>query len=69
VEVKSAGDLMYFTYFMVDWAKVKQSDSDIPCTTCGGKMMVGDRAVDLKGNKYDCYVCHVDKRVVWVKVP
>jgi hypothetical protein len=67
MRVESAGDLIYFTYFMVKWDDVKQERSDVSCTNCGRPMNRAEPAVDSKGQKYDCYVCHTDKQVVWVK--
>jgi hypothetical protein len=67
MKVGSAGDLIYWTYFMIDWSKVKQLPSDQPCAQCGALMAKGEQAEDSRGQRYDCYVCHTDKRVVWVK--
>jgi hypothetical protein len=65
--VEKAGDLIFWTYFMIDWHKVKQEPSDMKCTECGQSMNRVEPAIDSKGQKYDGYVCHRDKRVVWVK--
>lgn len=67
MKVKDGGDLIYMTYFMIDWTKVKQEESDVRCADCGNPMNLAEPAVDGKGQKYDGYVCHRDKRVVWVR--
>jgi formylmethanofuran dehydrogenase subunit E len=67
VRVKDGGELIYMTYYMVDWTKVKQEPSDVRCADCGEPMNLAEPAVDAKGQKYDCYVCHKDRRVVWVR--
>ncbi len=67
MKIESASDLVYWTYFMVDWDKTKQEPSDAKCSECGRGMAKGEPAVDMKGTRYDCYVCHKDKKVYWVR--
>jgi DNA-directed RNA polymerase subunit RPC12/RpoP len=67
VKIENAGDLIFFTYFMIDWEKVGQTPSDQKCAECGRSMMKSEPAVDSKGQKYDGYVCHTDKRLIWIK--
>jgi hypothetical protein len=67
VRVEKSGDLIFWTYYMIDWEKVKQLPSDMKCAECGRPMSLVEPAIDSKGKKYDGYVCHTDKRVVWVK--
>ena len=67
MKIENAGDLIYWTYFMIDWSKVQQEPSDQRCAECGELMMKAEPAVDAKGQRFDGYVCHKDKRVVWVK--
>ncbi len=67
MRVEKAGDLIYLTYFMIRWDKVKQTPSDQKCSECGNPMNKAEQAVDSKGQKYDGYVCHTDKRVIWVR--
>ena len=67
MRVDNAGDLIYWTYFMVDWEKVGQVPSDQKCAQCGKIMLKVEPAVDPKGASYDGYVCHDDKRLVWVR--
>lgn len=64
---EEGGDLIHLTYFMVDWKKVKQRPSDIRCADCGRPMDIVEPVADSKGRKYDGYVCHADKRLLWVK--
>ncbi len=67
MKIEKAGDLIYWTYFMINWDKVKQSPSDQKCSECGSTMNKTEQAVDSKGQRYDGYVCHTDKRLIWVK--
>jgi len=67
MKVENAGDLVYWTYYMIDWRKVSQVPSDQNCAECGQLMKKGEQAIDPKGNRFDCYVCHNDKRVIWLK--
>ena len=67
MKVESAGDLINWTYFMVDWKKASQKPSDVKCSDCGALMNLVEPAVDSAGRVYDGYVCHPDKRLVWVR--
>jgi hypothetical protein len=58
---------LYLTYFMLDWDKVQQSPCDQKCAECGGAMSKTEPVVDSKGLEYEGYVCHLDKRVVWLR--
>ena len=69
MKIKDSGDLIYWTYYMVDWSKVKEEPSDIPCTECGAMMAKAEPAVDSRGLRYDGYVCHKDKKLIWVRSP
>ena len=67
MRVEKAGDLMFFTYYMIKWDRVKQEPSDVRCTDCGQSMYQAEPAIDSMGHRYDGYVCHTDKRLIWVK--
>ena len=67
VRIESASDLIYWTYYMMKWDKVAQEDSDQKCSECGRLMKKVEPAEDAKSQKYDGYVCHDDKRLIWVK--
>jgi uncharacterized protein with PIN domain len=69
VKIKKGGDLIFWTYYMVDWSSVVQTPSDHRCVQCGGKMMKVGPVEDAKGSKYDGLVCHTCKRVVWATGP
>jgi hypothetical protein len=58
---------MFLTYFMLDWSKIGQESSDQKCTECGGTMRATEPLIDKTGLAYVGYVCHSDKRVIWVK--
>jgi ribosomal protein S27AE len=68
MKVERAGDLVFWTYYMIDWEKVQQTPSDQTCSECGNLMNKAEQAVDPKGQRFDCYVCHTNKQVIWVKV-
>ena len=67
--MKSGTDVspMHMTYFMMNWDKVKQILSDQKCSQCGRTMNLVEQPLDYKGQKYHGYVCHTDKRLIWVK--
>ncbi len=67
--MKSDISPMFLTYFMLKWDEVRQSDCDQKCTDCGGPLKRTEPVEDKKGQRYEGYVCHSDKRVTWVKVP
>ncbi len=67
MRIDKSGDLIFQTYYMVDWNHVKQEASDVKCAECGSGMNRVEPAVDSKGQKYDGYVCHTDKRLLWVR--
>jgi hypothetical protein len=69
VRVDNAGDLIFMTYYMVDWSKARQEASDLRCAECGALMNKVEAAVDSSGKKYDGYVCHTDKRLIWARAP
>jgi DNA-directed RNA polymerase subunit RPC12/RpoP len=67
VKVERSGDLIFWTYYMVDWGKVAQIPSDVKCLQCGEPMSNVEPVTDSKGKSYDGLVCHRCKRVIWVK--
>ncbi len=67
MEIEDASELIYFTYFMLDWTKVIQSASNTDCATCGRKMNAVEEVKDKKGLRYEGRVCHHCKSVFWVK--
>ncbi len=67
MRVERASDLIYWTYHMINWDKVTQTPSDQKCSECGKPMNKAEQAIDSKGHRYDGYVCHTEKRVIWVK--
>lgn len=58
---------MFWTYFMIDWTKVRQGASDQKCTTCGLLMKSVETVTDGKGLEYDGVVCHNCKSVIWFR--
>jgi len=67
VRVARAGDLMFATYFMVDWKKEKAGPSDQRCAQCGSNMGRLEASVDEGGAGYEGLVCHSCKRLTWVR--
>jgi len=67
MRVENAADLIHWTYYMMDWKKVQQWPSDVKCADCGKAMNQVEPAEDPAGRSYDGYVCHSDKRLLWVK--
>ncbi|HEV2226524.1 MAG TPA: hypothetical protein VGR56_06945 [Nitrososphaerales archaeon] len=67
--MKSNVSPMFLTYFMVNWDKMEQHQSDQRCTLCGGPMKRTEEVTDEKGLSYEGYVCHADKSVIWVRTP
>lgn len=65
--MKSDISPMFLTYYMLKWNEIEQEDSDQRCTECGLPMKKTERVIDPKGLGYEGYVCHVDKRVTWVR--
>ncbi len=68
LKIEKSGDLIYWTYFMIDWSRVKQGASDQTCTNCGGPMKSVEMVVDGKGLHYGGVVCHTCKSLVWLKM-
>jgi uncharacterized protein with PIN domain len=67
VRIRRAGDLIYWTYFMVDWKGVAQTPSDQVCVQCGKPMLKIGPVEDPKGRKFDGLVCHGCRRLLWAR--
>jgi hypothetical protein len=67
LEIDDAGELLFRTYFMVDWTAVRQTGSDLRCVTCGGQMKGVEPIRDKRGLVYDGLVCHNCKALFWLK--
>ena len=67
MKIENAADLIYWTYYMMDWGKAKQEPSGRNCMQCGGTMNLVEPMSDAKGASYDGYVCHKDKLLIWVR--
>lgn len=66
MEINDAAELLYYTYFMVDWKSMEQRPTDAGCLTCGGAMLSVE-VRDKKGLEYTGRVCHRCKTVFWIK--
>jgi len=66
--MKSDVSPMFLTYYMLKWSEVEQHESDQKCTECGRPLKRTEPVTDKKGQRYEGYVCHADKRVTWMKV-
>ncbi len=67
MEIEDSGDLIYYTYFMLDWKKIKQTPTETRCVSCRGPMYQVETARDKKGQEYEGRVCHKCKTVLWVR--
>jgi len=67
VRIEHSGDLIFWTYYMVDWKKTSQTPSEMKCLQCGDLMNRVEPVTDNKGVSYDGLVCHKCKRVLWAK--
>ena len=67
MKVERAGDLMYVTYFMVNWKEEKEDPSDQRCAQCGSNMGRVEASVGEGEAGYEGLVCHSCKRLVWVR--
>lgn len=67
VKVEHPGDLMYLTYYMINWEDARQSPSEQRCLQCGRPMQRVEAEVVREGLRYEGLVCHVCKRVLWVR--
>lgn len=67
MRVERAGDLVFVSYFMIDWNREKQSASGRQCTQCGREMNSLEATVRTESPGYEGLVCHNCKRVTWVR--
>ncbi len=67
MKIENASDLIFWTYYMLDWTKVKQGRSGTSCLRCGRKMNAVEAVTDKKGFAYDGLVCHNCKSLLWFK--
>ena len=65
MEIDDTASLIYFSYYMMDWAKVSQSPSATRCVSCGGAMSSVEPVRDKKGVVFDGIVCHNCKTLIW----
>jgi uncharacterized protein with PIN domain len=67
MKVERPGDLIYLTYFMIDWEEVRQSPAERPCLQCGQQMSKLEASVGKGNLSYAGLVCHGCKRILWVR--
>lgn len=67
MDIEDASDLVYYTYFMLDWTKVRQAPSETTCVSCGGPMLEVGPVTDRRGRTCDGRVCHHCKTVLWIR--
>ena len=68
MKVETAGDLVYRTYYMVNWKDETQAQTAQPCTECGREMSRIEADVGGRRGAYEGLVCHSCKRVTWVRM-
>ena len=67
MRIENAGDLIFWTYYMIDWEKVTQGSSTKPCMQCGRVMNTVEAVTDSRGLAYEGLACHSCKRLLWVR--
>ena len=67
MRIERSSDLIYWTYFMIDWGKTEQYLSEQKCMQCGGPMKRVEPVTDKKGVSFDGLVCHSCRRVIWAR--
>jgi uncharacterized protein with PIN domain len=67
VKIERAGDLIYVTYFMVNWKEEKEGPSDRRCAECGKSMGRLEATVGEGEMNYEGLVCHNCKRLIWLR--
>jgi uncharacterized protein with PIN domain len=67
LKVDKPGDLIFQTYFMVDWNRTEQSATNEKCVQCGGDLRKVEGVTDKNGRRYEGRVCHSCKLVIWMK--
>ena len=67
MKVEQAGDLMFLTYYMVNWKSEPQSPAGQKCSHCGKAMSRIEAIVGEKRGAYEGLVCHDCKRVTWMR--
>lgn len=68
MKVEHAGDLMFVTYFMVNWKEERESPSGKNCAECGRGMGRVEATTGESKSTYEGLVCHNCKRLVWLKM-
>ena len=67
MKVERAGDLMFVTYFMVNWKEERVSPSGKNCAECGRGMGRVEATTSESKSTYEGLVCHNCKRLVWLR--
>lgn len=67
MKIERSSDLIFQTYYMVDWKTAKQRPSEHNCMKCGGPLQWVEPVKDSRGLIYDGLVCHPCKQILWVK--
>ena len=67
MRIERAGDLMFVTYFMVNWEKEATVPSGRKCAECRREMGGLEAVVGSGEVEYEGLVCHSCKRLLWMK--
>ncbi len=67
MEIDDSSALMFYTYYMMDWATLSQQPSETRCLSCGQKMMNVEPVKDKKGVVFEGLVCHRCRTVIWAR--
>lgn len=65
--MEGAGDPTYLTYYVMDWKKTEQTQSEDYCSVCGGCMLKVKSIRSGKGVYYEGRVCHTCKTLFWIR--
>lgn len=66
MKIEDSSELIFTTYYMVDWGKVRTVKVQEKCVQCG-EQLYSTEVEDREGKKYTGVVCHRCKRVIWLK--
>jgi len=67
MKVERPEDLIYRTYYMIDWKQAAQRLSAQRCVNCKNEMSEVEALVEKGNQRYVGLVCHNCKQVIWIR--
>jgi hypothetical protein len=67
LNIEDTSELIYVTYYMIEWDKVKQELSEMKCVECGNALYETEYFEDKRKKRFRGMVCHKCRRVLWLK--